>query len=241
MLFANAISLAFLNLNLIYILILLDFHKITNMKFQLSLAIVFFVLVSCDNITTEEQKAEEDFKENMKEAKEDLGGAFKNVGEALTNLKKKHNIEDKEPINFRDMKALMPASLGGMEQSDNSGQTSGILGMKISTAKAIYEEGNAKLEIKITDIAGVRKLASKLADWTNLDIDKESKDGYERTTTIDGYKAYEKYDARRQKGKIAMIIDERLIVDIEGRNITEDQLKDALEDISIRKLKRLIK
>ena len=211
------------------------------MKFQLLFAIAFFALVSCDNIATEEQKAEEGFKDNMKEAKEDLGGALKNVGEALTNLKKKHNIEDKEPISFRDMKAVMPASLGGMEQSDNSGQTSGILGMKISTAKAIYEEGSAKLEIKITDVSGVGKLAAKLADWTSLDIDKESKNGYERTTTINGYQAYEKYDARKQKGKIAMIIEERLIVDIEGRNITEDQLKDALDDISIRKLKRLIK
>lgn len=211
------------------------------MKFQLFVVFAFFALVSCDNIATEEQKAEEGFKDNMKEAKEDLGGALKNVGEALTNLKKKHNIEDKEPINFRDMKDLMPSSLGNMEQTDNSGQTSGVLGMKISTAKAIYEEGNAKLEIKITDVAGIGKLASKVADWSNVDIDKESKDGYERTTTIDGYKAYEKYDARRKKGKIAMIVDERLIVDIEGRNITEDQLKDALDEISIRKLKRLIK
>ncbi len=211
------------------------------MKFQLFLVFAFFALVSCDNLATEEQKAEEGFKDNMNEAKEDLGGAFKNVGEALTNLKKKHNIQDKEPISFRDMKDLMPSSLGGMEQSDNSGQTSGVLGMKISTAKAIYEEGNAKIEIKITDVAGIGKLAAKVADWSNIDIDKESKDGYERTTKIDGYKAYEKYDARRKKGKIAMIIDERLIVDIEGRNITEDQLKDALDDISIRKLKRLIK
>lgn len=169
-----------------------------------------------------------------------MEGAIGNLGDAISSLKKKHNIEEKEPVNFRDMKEILPNDLGGMEQTDNEGQTSGIMGFKFSTAKATYEEDKAKLEVKIIDIAGIGKLASKMADWSTLDIDKESKNGYERTTTIDGHKAYEKYDANRQKGKVAMIIDDRFIVDLEGRNVTEKQLRNAIEDINIRKLRRLV-
>lgn len=201
-----------------------------------------FLLVNCGDISTDEQKkasADEEFKENLGEAKEDIEGAIGNLGEAISSLKKKHNIEDKEPVNFREIKEILPSSLGGMEQTDSEGQTSGIMGFKFSTAQAVYEEDKAKLEVKIVDIAGIGKLASKMADWSTLDIDKESKNGYERTTTIDGHKAYEKYDARRQKGKVAMIIDDRFIVDVEGRNVTEKQLKNAIEDINVRKLRRL--
>jgi len=201
-----------------------------------------FLLVNCGEMATEEQKkaaAGDEFKENLGEAKEDIEGALGNLGEAISSLKKKHKIEEKEPVNFRDMKALLPSRLGGIEQTDNEGQTSGVLGFKFSTAKAVYEADKAKLEVKIVDIAGIGKLASKMADWSTLDIDKESKNGYERTTTIDGHKAYEKYDAKRQKGKVAMIVDDRFIVDIEGRNVTERQLRDAIEDINVRKLRRL--
>ncbi len=219
-------------------------QKSSNMKINFFLFLLsVFLLVNCGDMATEEQKkasADKEFKENINEAKEDLGGAIGNLGEAISSLKKKHNIEEKEPVSFREMKKILPDDLGGMEQTDNEGQTSGIMGFKFSTAKAVYEADKAKLEVKIVDIAGIGKLASKMADWSTLDIDKESKNGYERTTTIDGHKAYEKYDARRQKGKVAMIIDDRFIVDIEGRNVTEDQLRDAIEDINVRKLKRLV-
>ena len=213
--------------------------KINSFLFLLSV----FLLMNCGDIATEEQKkatVDAEFKENINEAKDDLEGAIGNLGDAISSLKKKHNIEEKEPVNFRDMKEILPNDLGGMEQTDNEGQTSGIMGFKFSTAKATYEEDKAKLEVKIIDIAGIGKLASKMADWSTLDIDKESKNGYERTTTIDGHKAYEKYDANRQKGKVAMIIDDRFIIDLEGRNVTEKQLRNAIEDINIRKLRRLV-
>jgi len=216
------------------------------MKSNFLLILSFFFLFSCDQLATEEQKKsnqkeqiEKELKGNLGEAKEDLNNAFKNVGEALKNLKEKNNIDDKEPVNFREMKEILPRKLSGMKMEDSEGQTTGVLGFKISNVKAIYQEDNSELEVKIIDVAGVGKLLTQSAAWTKLDIDKESKDGYERTTTIDGYKAYEKYDGRRQKGQIAMLVDDRFVVDIRGKNVTEQQLKDAMEDINLRKLKKL--
>ena len=143
--------------------------KINSFLFLLSV----FLLMNCGDIATEEQKkatADAEFKENINEAKDDLEGAIGNLGDAISSLKKKHNIEEKEPVNFRDMKEILPNDLGGMEQTDNEGQTSGIMGFKFSTAKATYEEDKAKLEVKIIDIAGIGKLASKMADWSTLDL-----------------------------------------------------------------------
>jgi len=217
------------------------------MKNSFFLLLFSLLLVNCGDFATEEQKAaarkadaEAEFKENINNAKDNLGGAIGNLGDAISSLKKKHSVEEKEPVNFRDIKKILPNDMAGLEQIDSEGQTSGFMGFKFSTAKAIYKEDKSKLEVKIVDIAGIGKLASKMANWSNLDIDKESKDGYERTTTIDGHKAYEKYDARTKKGKVAMIIDDRFIIDIEGRSVTERQLKSAINDINIRKLRRLV-
>ena len=216
------------------------------MKSNFLLILLFFCFFSCDQLATEEQKAtnqkeqiERELQGNLGEAKDDLNNAFKNVGEALTNLKDKHNIDNKEPVNFREMKKVLPSKLSGMNMEDSEGQTTGILGFKISNVKAIYQAENSELTVKIIDVAGAGKLITQSAAWTKLDIDKESKDGYERTTTIDGYKAYEKYDGRKQKGQVAMLVDDRFIIDIRGKNVTERQLKDAMEDINIRKLKKL--
>jgi len=219
------------------------------MKNIFFLFLVVFAVVSCDEFATEEQKAatrkaqaEEDFKDNINEAKDDLGNAFKNVGEALKDLKVKHNLKDgKEPINFREIKKVLPNRLAGMTMEDTEGQTRGFLGFKMSTVKGIYQSDDGQLNVKIVDVAGAGKLVSKVANWTDLDVDKESKDGYERTTVIDGYQAYEKYDSRRQKGQVALLVDDRFIIDIQGKNITERQLRDAMNDINIRKLKRLAK
>ena len=215
------------------------------MKNIFFLFLVCFAMFSCDEFATEEQKkiqAEEDFKDNINEAKDDLGSAFKNMGEAIKDLKVKHNLSDgTEPINFRDIKEVLPKRLAGMTMEDNEGQTTGFLGFKISTVKGMYESEGGQLNVKIVDVAGAGKLVSKMASWTNLDLDKESKNGYERTTVIDGYQAYEKYDSRRQKGQVAMLVDDRFIIDIQGKNITEGQLRDAMDDISVRKLKRMAK
>jgi len=216
------------------------------MKSNFLLILLFFACFSCDQLATEEQKAtnqkeqiEKELQGNLGEAKEDLNNAFKNVGEALNNLKEKHNIDDKEPVNFRAMKEVLPSKLGGMKMEDSEGQTTGILGFKISTVKGIYQEDNTSLEVKIIDVAGAGKLITQSAAWTKLDIDKESKNGYERTTTIDGYKAYEQYDKQKQKGQVALLVDDRFLINISGKNVTEQQLKNALEDMNIRKLKKL--
>ena len=85
-----------------------------------------FLLTNCINIETDEQKErkEEKQKENLQdeidkdldEAKEDLKDAFGNLEDAFEGLKKKHNVGEKEPINFRDMKKALPRSLAGVRR-----------------------------------------------------------------------------------------------------------------------------
>lgn len=205
-----------------------------------------YLMTSCIQSETPQEKEEkrsitiqEDIDNDLNEAKEDLNDAFGNLGEAIEGLKKKHNIESKDPVNFRDLKKALPKSLAGIDFEESEGQTSGILGFKISTVEAIYKEDDTEFEVKVVDVAGVGKLVKNMADWSEFEVDKESKNGYERTTEIDGHPALEKYNERREEGETSILVNNRFIITIKGDGVSERQMRNAVDDINIRKLTRL--
>ena len=75
-----------------------------------------------------------------------------------------------------------------------------------------------------------------LAGWSMAEIDKETTTGYEKTTKIEGYKAFEKYDNEGKSGELNVLVADRFVVNVQGDHITVDQLKGALKDLDLTKL-----
>ena len=205
-----------------------------------------FLMTNCGDLESAEQKEErrrvnlqDDIDNDLAEAKDDIGKAIDNLGDAFAGLKKKHNIEGKDPINFRDMKKALPRSLAGVDFEGSEGQTTGILGFKISTVEATYQEDETAFEVTVVDVAGVGKLVKSMAKWSEFEVDKETRNGYERTTEIDGHPALEKYDERREEGETSILVENRLIVTVKGEGVSEKQMRRAVEDINIRELVKL--
>ncbi len=148
--------------------------------------------------------------------------------------------KDVKLTDFREMKALLPSSIAGLDRTSIEGQKSGIGNLKASTAEAVYEDGDAKIKVSIVDAGGLGMMMSTMAGWAKVEVDNESDHGYERTTTIDGYKAFESYDSNDKSGSKAIIVEDRILFTIDGENVTEKQLKEALNAIRIPRLKRLI-
>lgn len=142
----------------------------------------------------------------------------------------------KEVVNFRELKKLLPESMMGMERTEFSGEKAGAFGFNMSNAQAKYQEGDKRIEVNIVDVAGVSAAMMGMASWATIEVDRESNEGYERTTTIDGHKAFEKYNTRQKSGELNLIVSERFIVSLEGRNIEEGDLRKALDQLSINKL-----
>ncbi|PWJ57766.1 hypothetical protein CLV98_106238 [Dyadobacter jejuensis] len=198
-------------------------------QFMLTLALgSTLVLSSCGG-----DKAEE--KEEPKNAIEALQHF---ADQAEENAKK----EPVDPVDFRSLKELLPESMGSLARSDASGEKTGAMGFTISKAEAKYQDSdnNARISVEIIDTGGIAGVgAMAMAAWTMASIDKETDDGYERTSKIDGHKSYEKYNRTSQRGEINVMVSQRFIVNINGSNVTEDQLKDALSKIDIDQLEGL--
>ncbi len=229
-------------------------RKITFLSFAFVL-FASFILLSCGSDTASaSEMAENDNDDNVNisiggkdgfhlKVKDDNGENINidlNADDIENGINQLINSEDLELVNFREMKALLPSSLRGMDRTSIEGQKSGIGKLKAATAQAEYRNGNEKIKISLVDVGGLGMMMSTMAGWANVEVDNESDHGYERTTTIDGYKAFESYDSDSKEGNIAIIVEDRIIVSIDGKNVTERQLKKALNKISIRQLKRLI-
>lgn len=78
-----------------------------------------------------------------------------------------------------------------------------------------------------------------MAAWSMAEVDKETKSGYEKTTRINGMKAYEKYDNDGKDGEINVIVADRFVVNVKGRNVTMDQIRNTLDDLNLDRLARL--
>ncbi|HEY6085598.1 MAG TPA: Yip1 family protein, partial [Nitrospira sp.] len=146
-----------------------------------------------------------------------------------------------DPVDFRQLKELMPESLAGMSRAEAAGEKSTALGMTVSKAAARYAgDGQRSIDLTISDIGNVSGLAGlALYAWTNGEIDKDSQSGYEKTTVFQGYKAYEKYDKRDQRGELDVLVNKRFVVEAKGDRLSMEDLKGALSKVDLDKLARL--
>ncbi len=159
-----------------------------------------------------------------------LGEAFGGKGRAA------------ETVDFRVLRDLLPEELEDMERVDASGEKTGMAGFSFSRAEGEYrsDDGEHRVTLQIIDGGGVGQMALLGASWLQMDFDRESDDGYEKTTKYEGYPAFEKMSTGdRPRSELQFVVAERFFVSAEGQNVEMDDLKDALEEIDFDELEDL--
>jgi hypothetical protein len=148
-----------------------------------------------------------------------------------------------EAVDFRELRALLPEALPGMKRVTIEGQKGGAMGVNVATAKAEYlGEGPAKnqsIRLEISDIAGMGAMASFALAWANVDIDKETQDGYEKTTTVNGRRSIEKFSKASGQGEVTTLVANRFVVTAQGSNVDLAAFKAAVAAIDLNKLEKL--
>lgn len=140
-----------------------------------------------------------------------------------------------EPINFRELKKQLPAELTGMKRTSSSGEKTSTLGMTVSTAKAEYKGSNQdSLSLTISDIGALGGFAAMAQyAWTMSEYERESDTGFERTMTWKGHRATEEYDSKDKRGKIGIMLENKVVINIEGRGIPFETLEEARDSLDV--------
>jgi len=178
------------------------------------------------------------------EAQKAAEPGLQQMGDALSKMKEamEGKGEPVEPVDYRALKTLLPETAADLARESAEGEKSGAMGVKVSMARAHYANEESSLDIEITDMgtaSGLTAMAS--AAWTLVDVDKESADGYERTTTYHGHRAFEKYETEAQRGEMHVLVAKRFIVNVHGSNLPMDRIKSALSEVDFGKLTVLAK
>ena len=139
-------------------------------------------------------------------------------------------------VDFRELKALLPADLPGMKRTAANGEKSSAMGMTVVYAEGKYASGDKTIEIKMSDYGGTGMAAMMAAGWTMQEIDRETETGFERTTTIGGYKAKETYDTADQNGTTEIMVAGRFLVEVTGSGVKAEEIKTAVAKLDLAKL-----
>ena len=144
-----------------------------------------------------------------------------------------------EPVDFRALRELLPASLAGMARTNASGERGEALGMKGSSASAEYVDGaHAHITVEIADLGSLSGLASIASRFEPV-TEKETDTSYERTRKVDGHVVREKYDRRTRTGETSVLIENRFSITARGSGIDDKALAAAVRSVDTAKLTRL--
>ena len=182
------------------------------------------------------------FAANIIEQQESSEGALDELTDKAKKLGESLAAQTKiQPVDYQDLKKLLPKKLKGMKRVNLQGGRNSMFGIRLTHAEAEYEsKKGAQMTIKITDFGTIKGLVGKaMLAWMSAEIDNESDDGYERTVAHKGYKGFQKYNYENKEGKFSLIIAQRFLVDVEGENVTMKSIIGGMNDVSLKKLAKL--
>jgi hypothetical protein len=181
------------------------------------------------------EEAQGKMQENYPQGMDKMKQAMEKMGEAMAGGKV-------DPVDFRELKALLPEEAGELKRTEATGEKTAQMGIKVSKAEATYERGEepGRINISILDMGTMKGFAAMGSyGWALADVDKESDSGYEKTTMYSGCKAFEKYDNDSRSGEIQVLVADRFMVEVHGSDVSMSELKATLNSVDLGKLKRM--
>jgi len=206
-----------------------------------------FILWGCDKPGENDKSDEPDETSSQNVDKdnddEDTKTGFEGLDDFVDNMKElQENFEEGkevETVNFRELKALLPEELDGLNRTSASGEKTNAFGINVSQAEGEYksEDNSSRIKITIVDMGSMSGWAGLAAfGWTMAEIDKETDDGYERTIEYKGYKGFEEYNTKRNYGKKEIMVAKRFMVTVEGTNVPMEAINDGMDEVDVDEL-----
>jgi hypothetical protein len=144
------------------------------------------------------------------------------------------------PIDIKQLKTLLPASIAGMPRVDDRGRRTELMGVALSEYKGTYPtSAGGSITVAIVDAGeALGSLRLSAFSWVagEIIIDHKSGTGFERTTTYQGHKAYEKYDTANPASEMAVVVNNHAGVSLQGYHVTMKELQTVLASIDLSRL-----
>ena len=148
------------------------------------------------------------------------------------------NQKPVDPVGFRELQAAF-GDLSGWEKGKPTGErmTSPV---NFSVAKVTYTNGDSTIEQEISDSAFNQLMLVPFSMFLTSGYEKETEDGYEKSTKVGDYPGWEKWNKTGKSGELNAIVNKRFIVQVRGHEIDDPKvLHAAMASVDMKKLASL--
>jgi hypothetical protein len=143
-----------------------------------------------------------------------------------------------DPVDFKELQAVLP-EVAGWEKNDPEAERM-TMPVSFAYASTRYKKNDFEITEKITDSGFNQLLVAPLTMMLVAGYSKESTHGFEKSTTVAGYPAFEKWDKSDKSGELTVFVNQRFVVELEGtRRPDNKELQAFLGRTDLKKLAAL--
>ena len=126
-----------------------------------------------------------------------------------------------DPVDFKKLQALLP-DVSGWEKGDPEAERM-TMPVSFAYASTHYKKNESEITAKITDSAFNQLLVAPLTMMLAAGYAKESTNGFEKSTTVAGFPAFEKWDKKDKSGELTVFVNQRFVVELEGTGMPDNK------------------
>lgn len=148
------------------------------------------------------------------------------------------NMTPVDPVDFKELQTILPDVPGWAKGHPEAERMTSPV--SFSYASTRYTKDDVEITEKVTDSGFNQMLIAPLSMMLAAGYSKESTDGFEKSTTVAGYPAFEKWDKSDQNGELTVFVNKRFVVELEGTGLADNkELQAFLARTDLKKLAAL--
>ena len=142
------------------------------------------------------------------------------------------------PVNFKVLIDYLPQEVEGMKAGAPKGETGTMGEWQYSQAEARYrsEDGEQSAKVGLFDYAHIPMLYAPIQMMMKMNMNKESTEGFERSTKIGDFPAYEKWTSAGKENEVTVLVADRFVVTTTTRGLGENSARKIAESIDLKGL-----
>ena len=143
------------------------------------------------------------------------------------------------PVAFRELIEFLPGKAAAMKRQEPKGETTKVGSWQYSQAEVRFgsQDGSRSLEVGIFDYAHIPLLYLPFNALIGMNVAKESTEGYQRSTKIDGFPGFEEWN-RNGSSEAVVLLGDRFIVKASARGMGEGGARKVVEAMDLSGLAR---
>jgi hypothetical protein len=169
---------------------------------------------------------------------QEVAKGFEAMAKGMAAAAGNSDMKPVDPVDFKELQAVLP-EMAGWEKSHPEAErmTSPV---SFSYASTRYKKDAFEITEKITDSGFNQMLVAPLTMMLAAGYAKESNNGFEKSTTVAGYPAFEKWDKSDKSGDLTVFVSQRFVVELEGMGMADNtELQVFLARTDLKKLAAL--